>query len=163
MAEEIIAGVQGGKNLRGTTKYWQMVVFMRPFLFQVCDGSLLLYFAYVLMFFRQSAAAIFKICPNSAIFKQLPALADRDVQNWMATTYQSELCALQAQQGSPIDIQRIQDQMIRTAIEEVRALQSKHTNEIGSLIQLMKRRTSVFSPTKGFSTESYHRSELLAY
>jgi len=81
----------------------------------------------------------------------------------MATTYQSELCALQAQQGSPIDIQRIQDQMIRTAIEEVRALQSKHTNEIGSLIQLMERRTSVFSPTKGFSTESYHRSELPVY
>jgi len=46
MAEDIIAGVQGGKNLRGTTKYWQMVVFMRPFLFQVHDGSALSYFIY---------------------------------------------------------------------------------------------------------------------
>jgi len=66
----------------------------------------------ILMLVHQSAAAIFKICPNSVIFKQLPALADRDVQNWMATTYQSELCALQAQQGSPVDIQRMQDRML---------------------------------------------------
>ncbi|KIM35282.1 hypothetical protein M413DRAFT_32634 [Hebeloma cylindrosporum] len=141
MAEDIIAGVRGGKNLRGTTKYWEMVVFMRPFLFQ-------------------SAAAIFQFCPNSEIFKQLPALANRDIQNWMATTYRSELCALQAQEGSAIDIQRMQDRMLRTALEEVRALQAKHTNEIGSLIQLMKCRTAIFSPTKGFSTESYHRSSL---
>ena len=108
----------------------------------------------------QSGAAIFKICPNSPIFKQLPALANQDVQNWMATTYQSELCALQAQQGSTINIQRMQDQLLQTALEEVCVLQAKHINEIGGLIQLMKRRTAVFSPMKGFSTESYHRSEL---
>jgi len=53
MAEDIITDVEGGKNLRGTTKYWQMVVFMRPFLFQVRGSCIFLSFACIfnLIFF----------------------------------------------------------------------------------------------------------------
>jgi hypothetical protein len=160
MAEDIISEVEGGKNLRGTTKYWKMVISMRPFLFQVC-GCPILYRNYANSLEKfQSSAAIFETCPNSPIFKHLPALANRDVQNWMSTTYQSELSALRAQEGSPIDIQRLQDQLLRTALEELRALQAKNSSEIGSLLQLVNRRTAALSPTKGFSTQSYQRSEL---
>ena len=135
-----------------------MVIFMRPFLFQVCDYPIIYHNYAILVENLQSSAAIFETCPNSPIFKQLPALANPDVQNWMSTTYRSELSALRAREGSPIDIQRMQDRLLRTALEEVRALQAKHTNEIGSLLQLVNRRTSALSPTKGFAMESYQRS-----
>lgn len=36
MAEEVLDEVRGEENLRGTTGHWEMVVKLRPFLFQVC-------------------------------------------------------------------------------------------------------------------------------
>lgn len=36
MAEAIIESVKGQENLKGTTHFWEMIVKLRPFLFQVC-------------------------------------------------------------------------------------------------------------------------------
>jgi len=38
MAEAVLDKVRGGKNLRGTTGHWEMVIALRPYLFQVCSN-----------------------------------------------------------------------------------------------------------------------------
>ncbi|KAK7027621.1 hypothetical protein R3P38DRAFT_3315205 [Favolaschia claudopus] len=58
MAEEKRAPIVGKQNLVGAVRHWDMIVELRPYLFQC-------------------GAALFQKRPNSAIFK-LPALANRD-------------------------------------------------------------------------------------
>jgi hypothetical protein len=38
-------------------------------------------------------ATIYQLCPKSALFK-LPALANKDIQTWMRTTFQTEVVVL---------------------------------------------------------------------
>lgn len=69
----------------------------------------------------------------------------------MAGTFPSELSTLQAAAGNPVDLKRIQDQYTRQSLEEVRSLMHNSHLAITRLEQTVDRRTSVLSPTKGFS------------
>jgi hypothetical protein len=106
---------------------------------------------------KQCGAAIFSLLPNSALFR-LPALAHEDVQNWMRTTFRTELSILQANVGSPVDLQRIQNESLRLAIEEIRAVNSSLNGKVHELLQLVERRTSVLSPAKAYSHSDYQKS-----
>jgi hypothetical protein len=108
----------------------------------------------------QCGAAIFQICPESALFR-LPALANKDVQVWMKTEFPMNLSLLQAKAGNPVDLQRIQDKYMRLSLEEMRSLISSQNVELKALHHKLERRTAVFSPTKSFSTETYHGSPTL--
>ncbi|KAK6966739.1 hypothetical protein R3P38DRAFT_3299484 [Favolaschia claudopus] len=99
MAEEKRAPIVGKQYLVGAVRHWDMIIALRAYLFQC-------------------AAAIFQKCPNSAIFK-LPALANRDVQNWMKTEFPEKLSRIRAEAGSSIDLERIQNSEIHRALSQV--------------------------------------------
>ncbi|KAF5336960.1 hypothetical protein D9611_002923 [Ephemerocybe angulata] len=144
MAEGILESIRGRENLQGTMNYWEMVIASRPYLFQ-------------------SAAAIFKMCPESALFK-LPALAHPDVQNWMRTTFQEELLMSQVQAGEPIALQRVEGALVNMDIQQLRTTVASQTVEVIKLRQMIERRTQHFSPTKGFSAQLYeNRVSSLSY
>lgn len=60
-----------------------------------------------------------------------------------------------ARAGDPIDLQRIQNECMRTALEEQRVLIAKLTSEVMHLRADFHRRTYMLSPAKGFSNERY--------
>jgi hypothetical protein len=146
----------GKRNLSGASNYWQMLIDLRPYLFQVrvhlIGANLLL----TPPSFFQCAAALYQVRPNSALFR-LPALCHAGVQEWMRTTFPAELCVLQANAGSPIDLARIQNEALRLSLEEVRSLLGAQYSQLKQLISMVQRRTAVLSPSKGYSNETYAR------
>jgi len=104
---------------------------------------------------NQCAAALYQVRPSSALFR-LPALAHNDVREWMSKEYPSQLAILQAKQGSPVDLERMQNAILRQSLEELRALQAESNMQIYKLTQLIERRTQVFSPAKAYSHETYN-------
>ncbi|KAJ7906554.1 hypothetical protein B0H13DRAFT_1880528 [Mycena leptocephala] len=92
-AESILEKIEGTQNLTGASNYWQMVIELRPYMFQF-------------------AAAIYQVQTQSALFK-LPALQNPDVRKWMFEVFEQKL----------------------------------------------ERRTTVLSPAKGYSNETYTRSD----
>ncbi|KAK7027617.1 hypothetical protein R3P38DRAFT_3190602 [Favolaschia claudopus] len=138
MAEEKRAPIVGKQNLVGAVRHWDMIVELRPYLFQVGVGP-----------------PLFQKRPNSAIFK-LPALANRDVQNWMKTEFPEQLSRLQAAAGSTIDLERIQNTEIHRALSQMTTFMASQNNDIRKLKEVLERRTAPLSPAKGFSTATYH-------
>ncbi|KAJ7501390.1 hypothetical protein B0H11DRAFT_1713632, partial [Mycena galericulata] len=136
IAESIVERVQGKPNLCGTTNHWQMIIKLRPYLFQC-------------------GAAIYQNWPKSAIFR-LPAFMDPDVRNWMKDGFPNQLALLQANAGSPVDLERIQNTFLRVALQEVRNLLASQNTELKKLNNLFQRRTAIFSPAQGFSAATYH-------
>jgi hypothetical protein len=110
MAEWILERVQGQENLRGTTRFWEMIIELWPLLqahklnhlFSGSMNSLIL---------LESGAAIFQICPESPIFK-LPAFAGPDIRNWMRICYPQELSHLQVQIGELIALEKVQNKVM---------------------------------------------------
>ncbi|KAF4621816.1 hypothetical protein D9613_012164 [Agrocybe pediades] len=144
MAESIHEQVVGKPNLLGASNFWEMVISLRPFLFQC-------------------GAAIFQECPESNIFR-LPALANRDVQNWMKTEYPTQLMLLNASRGSEIDLARLQDGAMKQILSSVvnpqtasRSEMQADRTEMQSFMQMVSRRLSVLSPSK-YSHDVYHRT-----
>jgi hypothetical protein len=109
----------------------------------------------ILLNYHQCAAALYRVRPNSALFR-LPALTRSDVREWMTTDYPSQLTILQAKEGSPVDLERMQNAILRRSLEELRALQAESNMQIHKLTQLIERRTQVFSPAKAYSHETYN-------
>ena len=70
---------------------------------------------------------IYELCPELALFKP-PALAHKDVQTWMKTTFQTELVALQVAAGSSIDL----------ALEETRSLLQDHKVQMEKKMQMIQ-------------------------
>ncbi|KDQ24125.1 hypothetical protein PLEOSDRAFT_1079281 [Pleurotus ostreatus PC15] len=138
MAEEIHSQIVGKANLTGAANYWSMVIKLRPILFQC-------------------GAALYERQPNSALFR-LPALANTDVRNWMSSTFRTELTLLRAKEGSPVDLQRLENELLQQSLESIRSLAAQQASEIKALRVMFERRTSVLSPTQGFSADSYHQS-----
>lgn len=69
-----------------------------------------------------------------------------------------ELTLLQASAGSPVDIKRLQDEVLRRAIADMQSVMTSHANQLSKLTTQFERRTAVLSPTRGgFSTEVYHK------
>ncbi|KAJ7675075.1 hypothetical protein B0H17DRAFT_1140512 [Mycena rosella] len=128
IAEEILDSVAGKPNLSGTTNHWQMIMDLRPYLFQC-------------------GAAIYQKWPKSSIFR-LPAFMNHNVRNWIANTFPSELSVLQANAGNPVDLERIQNTFLRVALKEVRNLLAMQCLELKKVTSLLQRRTAVFSPRK---------------
>ena len=81
-----------------------------------------------------------------------------DVKNWMKTEFPQNLILLKSQAGDPIEIERIQNDILRQAFNNMSTLLSEQTLQIKILTEKLDRRTSVLSPTKSFSTETYQRS-----
>ncbi|KAJ6524671.1 hypothetical protein B0H10DRAFT_1964876 [Mycena sp. CBHHK59/15] len=125
------------KNLTGASNYWQMIIELRPYLFQC-------------------AASIFQVRLNSALFR-LPALQQPDVRKWMKEVFPIELKRLQDSEKDPLDLSRIQNEALRLSLEEVRAQLERQNRALAeqsaTLSQLLKtvdRRTAVLSPAKGY-------------
>ncbi|KAH9939892.1 hypothetical protein B0H21DRAFT_812429 [Amylocystis lapponica] len=138
MAEKIIAKVEGQANLVGTTKFWEMVVTLRPFMFQC-------------------AAALFEVVPQSSLFR-LPALVLPEVRQWMKVEFQTQLTLLKAQAQNPVDLERLQNVLLRQSLEQMRVLLKEQTDQLRLLTDLLQRRTAVLSPAKAYSHASYARS-----
>ncbi|KAF8221946.1 hypothetical protein L208DRAFT_1382060 [Tricholoma matsutake] len=85
-------------------------------------------------------AAIFELCPKSALFK-LPALANQEVQTWMKTTFWTELSALQAAAGSSVYLAWIQNEALWQALEENWCLQQDQKLQMEKLIQMLQQQT----------------------
>jgi hypothetical protein len=75
----------------------------------------------------------------------------------MTTEYPAQLAILQAKQGNPVDLERMQNAILRRSLEELRALQAESNMQIQKLTQLVERRTQVFSPAKAYSHDTYNR------
>lgn len=73
----------------------------------------------------------------------------------MSTTFRSDLSILKASAGSPVDLQRIENETIRVALEEQRVLLSSQATQLKRLTDIIQRRTTVLSPTQGYSQEQY--------
>jgi hypothetical protein len=102
----------------------------------------------------QCAAALYQVRPDSALF-WLPVLICADVREWMTTEYPTQLAVLQAKQGSPVDLEQMQNAILRHSLEELRALQVESNMQIHKLMVLIERRTQVLSPAKAYSHETY--------
>lgn len=74
----------------------------------------------------------------------------------MKSEFPTALSLLKAKEGSPIDLQRIQNESLQLALEEVRSLLVSQTLALKALTRKMDRRTSVLTPTQ-FSSETYQR------
>ncbi|PPQ96770.1 hypothetical protein CVT26_006269 [Gymnopilus dilepis] len=136
LAEGIYEDIVGKANLSGAANYWSMIMTVRPSLFQC-------------------AAAIYQVCPESALFR-LPALDNCDVKNWMKQSFPSDFTLLKAKEGSPVDLQRLQNQVLQQSLEEMRSLLSTQAAELIKLRLTLERRTAVFSPTKAYFNQAYH-------
>jgi hypothetical protein len=76
----------------------------------------------------------------------------------MRTGYPAELIALQAAAEDPIQLERIQNAALVRTLAGVRTLLSAVTDEVRELRAVVNRRTTVFPPARGFSSEIYHRN-----
>ncbi|KAF5370507.1 hypothetical protein D9615_010341 [Tricholomella constricta] len=135
MAEANVKLIEGKQNLVGATNYWQMVIALRPRLFQC-------------------AAAIYQVRPNSSIFR-LPALARSDVKLWMATEYPVQLAKLSAAAGEPVDLARIENAILRRALEEIQHHSNRQgrrledqTQLLSSIYAKLDRRTAQWTPLR---------------
>ncbi|KAF9065976.1 hypothetical protein BDP27DRAFT_1297792 [Rhodocollybia butyracea] len=142
MAEEVLDSIVGRQNLTGAANYWTMIINLRPYLFQC-------------------AAAIFQVCPKSSVFR-LPALANSDVQNWMRSTFPTDLSLLKANAGNPLDLERLQNDILQRELSAMNATLQSQSAQISRLLQIVERRTEIFSPAKGYSIAKYHQSATTA-
>jgi hypothetical protein len=76
----------------------------------------------------------------------------------MTHTFPSAYSILCASEGSPVDLQRLENETLRLALEEQRVLSSNLLLELKELRRMFERRTNVLSPPKGFSNTTYMRS-----
>ncbi|KAF8517098.1 hypothetical protein JB92DRAFT_3307239, partial [Gautieria morchelliformis] len=138
IAEEVLKSIHGKQNLSGACNYWDMIVTLRPYLFQC-------------------ATAVYQVNPTSALFR-LPALQGEEVVKWMCETFPRDLATLKANAASPIDLARIQNEALQMSLEEIRAELAKSNAQLTSFGTLLACRTAVLSPAKGYSNEGYARS-----
>ncbi|KAJ7934937.1 hypothetical protein B0H13DRAFT_1854643 [Mycena leptocephala] len=138
-AESILEKIEGTQNLTGASNYWQMVIELRPYMFQC-------------------AAAISQVQPKSALFK-LPALQNPDVRKWMSEVIPVDLKRLKDSEKEPLDLARVQNESLRLFLEEVRVQLVQQTRILGRVEQKLERKTTVLSPAKGYSNETYTRSD----
>jgi hypothetical protein len=73
----------------------------------------------------------------------------------MKTTFHTELAVLRAAAGSSVDLARLQNEILRQALEETRCLMQDQKVQMEKLALMMQRRTTVLSPTQGFSSQTY--------
>lgn len=64
MAEDIHTSIVGRANLHGAANYWEMVIWMRPYLFQVSFGSILRNTYLIECDFLSVALLFFKSAPS---------------------------------------------------------------------------------------------------
>ncbi|KAJ7246695.1 hypothetical protein C8J57DRAFT_1360119, partial [Mycena rebaudengoi] len=144
-AERILDNIEGTKNLTGASNYWQMVIELRPYMFQVGRPLHFSFHCHCLIF--QCAAAIYQVQPKSALFK-LPALQNPDVRKWMSEVFPVDLKRLQDSEKEPLDLARIQHEALRLSLEEVRVQLVQQTRILERMEQKLERRTALFSPAK---------------
>ncbi|KDR69528.1 hypothetical protein GALMADRAFT_230698 [Galerina marginata CBS 339.88] len=135
MAEANVQLVKGLKDRVGATNYWEMVISLRPYLFQ-------------------AAAAIFQVRPNSKIFR-LPALARDDVQPWMRNTFPIQLATIDSNVADPVNLERLQNEILRKSLEQLRQESSLQNQvlrnsmvQIEELKKIIHRRTLQWTPAK---------------
>ncbi|KAJ7827302.1 hypothetical protein B0H13DRAFT_1917718 [Mycena leptocephala] len=142
-AESILEKIEGTQNLTGASNYWQMVIELRPYMFQV--GQPLLFLSNL-------------SSPKSALFK-CPALQNPDVRKWMSEVFPVDLQRLKDSEKEPLDLARIQNEALRLSLEAVRVQLVQQTRILERVEQKLERRTTVLSPAKGYSNETCTRSD----
>jgi hypothetical protein len=83
---------------------------------------------------------------------------NNDVKNWMKTEFPQNLALLKSQAGDPLEIERLQNSLLKGALDNVYAVLAEQTLQIKMLSQKLDRRTAVLSPTKSFSVDTYQRA-----
>jgi hypothetical protein len=83
---------------------------------------------------------------------------NNDVKNWMKTEFPQNLALLKSQAGDPLEIERLQNSLLKGALDNVYAVLAEQTLQIKMLSQKLDRRTAVLSPTKSFSVDTYQRT-----
>lgn len=73
----------------------------------------------------------------------------------MKCSFPTDFSLLKANEGSSVDLERIQNQVLQQSLEEMRSLLSSQTAELTKLRQTLERRTAVLSPTKAYSNQAY--------
>lgn len=73
----------------------------------------------------------------------------------MTHHFPSEYAALKAKAGSPVNLMRVQDQLIRQALEQNRAALQEVQMQTAQAFKVLNRRTQMFSPSK-FNSELYY-------
>ncbi|KAF8214449.1 hypothetical protein K438DRAFT_1955500 [Mycena galopus ATCC 62051] len=76
----------------------------------------------------------------------------------MKNDFPTHLAVLQTSAGNPVDLARIENDHLRTALEELRAISNAQWVELKKMRELLERRTAVLSPAQGFSAATYHRN-----
>ncbi|KDR75964.1 hypothetical protein GALMADRAFT_225713 [Galerina marginata CBS 339.88] len=145
MAEANVQLVKGLKDRVGVTNYWEMVISLRPYLFQ-------------------AATAIFQVWPNSKIFR-LPALARDDVQLWMRNTFPIQLATIDSNVTDPVNLERLQNEILRKSLEQLRQESSMQNQvlrnsmvQIEELKKIIHRRTLQWTPAKAIPYDKDYTS-----
>jgi hypothetical protein len=73
----------------------------------------------------------------------------------MTDVFPVELERIQASMGSPVDLQRLQNEVLQQALEESQSIQSQLLTRLEYLTMIIERRTAVLSPATGFTNEGY--------
>lgn len=74
----------------------------------------------------------------------------------MKTTYIEELAVLEANTSEPGDLNEIENEVVRSALQDVYAKLGAMQASVDSQSTMLDRRTKIFSPSKGFSFETYN-------
>jgi hypothetical protein len=83
---------------------------------------------------------------------------NNDVKNWMKTEFPQNLMLLKSQAGDPLEIERLQNSLLKGALDNMYALLAEQTLQIKMMSEKLDRRTAVLSPTKLFSVDTYQRT-----
>ena len=82
--------------------------------------------------YLQGAAAIYQVRLNSSLFR-LPALSNPNVQEWMKKTFPVQLQLVNAANDNPVNLERIQNELIRQSLEQVRDASTSQKDAIHAL------------------------------
>ena len=68
--------------------------------------------------------------------------------HWMTNTFPAELTTLQSQGHEPVDLQRVQNEALRSVLESSMHRIQYLEGKVDQLVTLMDRRTAQLSPSK---------------
>lgn len=83
---------------------------------------------------------------------------NNDIKNWMKTEFPQNLMLLKSQAGDPLEIECLQNSLLKGALDNMYALLAEQTLQIKMMSEKLDCRTAVLSPTKSFSIDTYQRT-----
>ncbi len=68
----------------------------------------------------------------------------------MSDKFPADLASIQAEAGAPVDLGRLQDDIIRQAMEQLRTSQADQNSKLDAMEYNAQHRLAMFSPQKDF-------------